>query len=63
MSEPLDKKELGHYQKRTEKKDNAEIIIDEKPMKDDESDAIKIKTMREYGCEWGVEDYDYFMSK
>ena len=29
MSEPLDKKELGHYQKRTEKKDNAEIIIDE----------------------------------
>ena len=62
MSEPLDKKELGHYQKRTEKKDNAEIII-EKPRKDDESDAIKIKTMREYDCEWGIEDYDYFMTK
>ena len=43
MSEPLDRKELGHYQKRAEKKDNAEIIIDEKPMKD--VDAIKIKTM------------------
>ena len=29
MSEPLDKKELGHYQKRTEKKNgNAEIIIE-----------------------------------
>ena len=53
MSEPSD-------EKKKKKKDDVEIIIDEKTMKDD---AIKIKTMREFGCDWGVEDYDYFMSK
>ena len=58
MSEPSDKKELDAHQKK--KKDDVEIIVDEKMMKDD---AIKIKTMRECGCDWGVEDYDYFMSK
>ena len=55
MSEPSDQKELGAHQK----KDDVEVIIDEKTVKD----AIKIKTMREFGCDWSVEDYDYFMSK
>ena len=58
MSEASDQKELGAHQK----KDDVEVIVDEKTVKDDESAAIKIKTMREYGCDWGVEDYDYFMS-
>ena len=48
----VEKKPLKSY--TNNKEDRDEITI---------SDEDKIKTMREYGCDWGVEDYDYFMSK
>ena len=58
VSESIDKVP-DQNKEENDKRELSEVDSREKPLRNEE----KLNIMRDAGCDWGVEDFDYFMSK